>query len=159
MGGRKIRREVRGLCAQLSSLQFPPLPSVQFSEGDPPVTISLSQGSLSSPGIDGDNLGVSESENQAGQSNGCWVSPSLPRGPRAGPHLVMASLGPTRPLSSAGCSPGDHRKPGGSKSPAKTPWPAFSTLNRWLQLVASVPERIRGRTSAVLATAPNGCCP
>lgn len=40
------------------------------------VTINFSQGSLSSPGIDGDNLGVSGSENHMGESNVCWVSPS-----------------------------------------------------------------------------------
>lgn len=35
-GDRRQRGEVRGLCAQLNSLQFPPLPSVHLSEGDPP---------------------------------------------------------------------------------------------------------------------------
>lgn len=98
--------------AHLSSLQFPPLPQCTSQRASLLVTITTSQGGLSSPGIDGDSLGVSKSESQAGKSNGCWGGSSLLGGPWAGPSPLMASHGPGRPLPSTGSSPRDHRRPG-----------------------------------------------
>ena len=149
---------MRGLCAHLSSLQFPPLRQSTSQRASLLVTITTSQGGLSSPGIDGDSLGVSKPESQAGKRVAVGVS-SLLSGPWAGPSPLMASHDPGRPLPSTGSSPRDHRRPGGRKSPAKPAWPASSALDRWLQQPASALEGTRGRTSAALAPAPNSCCP